>query len=308
MKYRHFRNVVALVVFGALGGTCYGCFACWNHEIAAQEAREREERRLRDEAAARAAAAAEKQRLLDEQQQANRAAALAADAAVRAKDPGAFWLRAADLRPVDKDALALLGRPVVDKIKDGARGKPYKVNVYSDDGRRFTRLKIDLDRDEKDDESWTVHEDGRIDRKVSTADDGNFNRHDELTLQGWRPDAPPAPTTTTTPTTPTTTKMTAAAGPGGLRPVDEELLRLARTLPVTDKVKDATKGRPYKVNLYSDDGARFGRAKIDLDRDDKWDESWTLGADGSVERKVAPNDDENYSETWALAGQAWQRK
>jgi hypothetical protein len=232
MKYRHFRNLVALVAFAGLGGTCYGCFACWNHGIAEQEARAREERRLRDEASAQVAAEAARQRALQEQQQAAREQAQAADAAARAKDPGAFWLRAANLRPVDRDALQLLGRPVVDKIKDGARGKPWKINVYADDGRRFSRLKIDLDRDEKDDESWTVHEDGRIDRKVASADDGQFDRHDELSLDGWRGDAPPAAPAAAASTSSASSASSASAGPGGLRPVVNDLLQLARSLPV----------------------------------------------------------------------------
>ena len=77
------------------------------------------------------------------------------------------------------------------------------------------------------------------------------------------------------------------------------------TFPI---VKDAIKGKPYKVNLYSDDGTHFTRVKLDLDRDDKWDESWTFDADGGIERKVAPADDENYSETWLLDHGAWKKK
>lgn len=42
--------------------------------------------------------------------------------------------------------------------------------------------------------------------------------------------------------------------------------------PVQEKIKDATKEKPYKANLYSDDGARWNHAKVDLDRDDKDDE------------------------------------
>src|SRR5439155_1488816 len=60
-----------------------------------------------------------------------------------------------DLRPVDQDALALLARPVGGKMKDATAGKPYKINLYSDDGRRWSRLKVDLDRDDRWDESWT---------------------------------------------------------------------------------------------------------------------------------------------------------
>ena len=76
----------------------------------------------------------------------------------------------------------------------------------------------------------------------------------------------------------------------------------------SEKLKDVTKGQPYKVNVYQDAGEPgANRAKIDLDRDDLWDEKWTL-KDGAVSRKVAPNDDENYSveEDWQDGG--WARR
>jgi len=76
--------------------------------------------------------------------------------------------------------------------------------------------------------------------------------------------------------------------------------------PVVAKIKDASEGRPFKINIYSDGGSRLERAKVDLDRDDRWDEKWSFGADGSVLRQVAPADDENYSEIFLLeAGARW---
>ena len=79
-------------------------------------------------------------------------------------------------------------------------------------------------------------------------------------------------------------------------------------LPVQEKIKDATKAQPFKINLYADNGARaFNRAKVDLDRDDKWDESWTF-KDGTVEKQVAPADDENYTEVYVLKDGAWLKK
>jgi hypothetical protein len=46
------------------------------------------------------------------------------------------------------------------------------------------------------------------------------------------------------------------------------------------------------------------RAKIDLDRDDKWDEKWTF--DGTnISRKVSPNDDEDYSQEYDWNGSEW---
>ena len=38
MKFRTFRNVIAMVLFLSLGGTCYGCFAWWQRSLLVEEA------------------------------------------------------------------------------------------------------------------------------------------------------------------------------------------------------------------------------------------------------------------------------
>lgn len=86
----------------------------------------------------------------------------------------------------------------------------------------------------------------------------------------------------------------------GLREVDNDLLERAAKPLAGDKAKDAFRGRSYKVNLYSEAGSgRVDRAKIDLDRDEKWDEKWSFKG-GEVKREVAPGDDEKYSESYRL--------
>lgn len=58
-----------------------------------------------------------------------------------------------------------------------------------------------------------------------------------------------------------------------------------------DKIKDALHGA-VKVNVFAQKG-RWVRAKVDLNRNDKWDERWRL--DGNrILRQVAPADDEKY--------------
>lgn len=89
------------------------------------------------------------------------------------------------------------------------------------------------------------------------------------------------------------------------RPVDAEVLAFQGRDIGSDKLKDVTKGRPYKVNVYQDAGeSSVNRAKIDLDRDDKWDEKIDFTPEG-VKRQLAPNDDEVYSETTWLEGGSW---
>lgn len=89
------------------------------------------------------------------------------------------------------------------------------------------------------------------------------------------------------------------------RPWDAFLIARVGTNLGTKKVKDAKRGGAWKVNLYQDAGnASFNRAKVDFDRDDKWDEKWTFAADG-ISRKLAPADDEDYTETYIWDGASW---
>jgi hypothetical protein len=102
----------------------------------------------------------------------------------------------------------------------------------------------------------------------------------------------------------------ASAKPSGPseRAVDRVIMQYAGKSLGSDKLKDVSKGQPFKVNLYQDAGkATMNRAKIDLDRDDKDDEKWTF--DGTkITRQVAPKDDENYSEKYVWNGEGWTKE
>ncbi len=68
------------------------------------------------------------------------------------------------------------------------------------------------------------------------------------------------------------------------------LSRLGR--PATsDKLKDAFPG-PTKVNVYAKNGV-WDRAKVDLDRDEKWDEKWWV-KDGKIMREVSTDDSDHH--------------
>jgi hypothetical protein len=107
---------------------------------------------------------------------------------------------------------------------------------------------------------------------------------------------------------------TADTNGGGepLRDMDSRILARARQGMSGDKVKDAFKGEAWKVNLYSDSqNGTVERLKLDLNRNEKWEEKWTFekdGADTKVKRQVAPADDENYSVEYRLLGGKWVRK
>jgi hypothetical protein len=213
--------------------------------------------------------------------------------------------------------LATLGKPASEeKLKDVTGGKGSKVNVYNEGGK-WARAKVDHDRDEKWDESWSL--DGSIVvRQISPNDDGVYSREMRRLGDAWSEGgvspAVTAPAITapavTAPavTAPATTNPAADAPPAGTeRPLDAAVLR-ALAQPVQEKIKDATGDTPYKVNLYSDDKVRWNRLKIDLDRDEKWDEKWTIAPDGSIEREVSPADDDQYSEKYARVGSTWVRR
>ena len=52
--------------------------------------------------------------------------------------------------------------------------------------------------------------------------------------------------------------------------------------------------------------ATWNRAKVDANNNKQFDETWTFKKDGTVERKVAPGDDQNYTQTlcagWRTSG------
>ncbi len=105
---------------------------------------------------------------------------------------------------------------------------------------------------------------------------------------------------------------TTPAPSGNLRPMDQAILqRIAQNIP-GDKVKDAFPGQTYKVNLFKDAGeSGVNRLKIDLDRDEKWDEKWTITNQGGrqeIKRQVAPADDESYTEDYRLRDGSWIKK
>lgn len=190
------------------------------------------------------------------------------DALDRAASQGVF--------AVEPQMRGILGTPSSGetKRKDLFEGRGPKINIYAEDGV-WARAKVDIDRDDKWDEKWRW-DSGTIYRAVSANDDEDYGV--EIALAEVSTPTEPAPVPAPTGDT------------SSLREVDNLMLELLGR-PVVAKIKDASAGRPFKINLYSDDGVRFNRAKVDLDRDDKWDEKWEFGED-SITRKVSSADDD----------------
>jgi hypothetical protein len=140
-----------------------------------------------------------------------------------------------------------------------------------------------------------------------------------LSRLGGSPEPPPAPVERPARVIPQVEPSSAVvpaaepeASPDALRPMDREILARVAEGISGDKAKDAVRGRAWKVNLYQDAGqSRVNRLKIDLDRDEKWDEKWTFSTEGgvtAVKRQVAPNDDEVYTDEYRLDGERWTRR
>jgi hypothetical protein len=119
--------------------------------------------------------------------------------------------------------------------------------------------------------------------------------------------ATPTPTPTPVPTTPTGSGTTTASDLAA-RPYDAEVIAWSKRSISGDKMKDVTKGKSYKLNLYKDAGmTTVNRAKLDLDRDDKFDEKYTFEST-KITLQRAPADDEKYTETFHWNGSGWTKE
>ena len=197
-------------------------------------------------------------------------------------------------REVDGVIFSYLGKPIEgEKLKDVSEGMAFKVNIYKDPGQMVAnRAKVDLDRDDKWDETitWST---GYTTREVAQADDENYTERSTWDGAIWVGEGAVSPTSSS------------AIGANAEREADRVALSYIGKDIGTDKLKDVTKGKPFKVNVYQDAGnTSANRAKLDLDRDDKWDEKLTFEPE-KITREVAPADDENYTETWHWDGSTW---
>lgn len=108
----------------------------------------------------------------------------------------------------------------------------------------------------------------------------------------------------------------AAADRQPLSELHREVLAMAKK-PLSNGTSDG-KGSKWRVKkgklvveLRSDTAKGFkswNRAKIDLDGDKQWDEAWDLKPGVPVKRRVAPADDESYTDTYDLKGETWVRR
>lgn len=159
MKYRTFRNLAVLGGTGVLVASFVGCWALFSG------------RQSTPDEPSKPPVTATSKPLQQSSEHGPAAPAPAYDAS---------------LRPLDRQILDVLSRPAAsDKIKDAFPRESYKVNIYRDTpGTNWTRLKVDLDRDEQDDEKWDLENGQPAKRRVSTRDDGTYDK--EYRWQGGK--------------------------------------------------------------------------------------------------------------------------
>lgn len=111
--------------------------------------------------------------------------------------------------------------------------------------------------------------------------------------------------------TPTPAPTSTPINTTGLRREDQLTIDYLNSHPsaTTDKIKDAFPREPFKVNIYRDGTSpTWTRLKIDLDRDNKDDEKWTLANGQPDKRQVSTQDDEQYDKEYRWQGGKWVEK
>ena len=89
------------------------------------------------------------------------------------------------------------------------------------------------------------------------------------------------------------------------RPYDADVLAWrAKTAP-KGKIKDAEPHAAYKLDLYQDAGKpTIDRAKLDANRNGKWDDKYTFDGD-TITLEHAPADDESDTQRYHWNGSGW---
>ncbi|MBL4845474.1 MAG: hypothetical protein JKY65_08115 [Planctomycetes bacterium] len=307
MKFKTFRNIVIGVGILIVGGGVYA----WNATHPSQPPYSEKWTPGKTKTKTADGRDLAKQQRLDLEAKANKALRNLQ----KNRDPHADPVLAAILERIEQGCSA-------SKIKDALKGRTYKVNLYGKNGQ-VVRLKVDLDRDDRWDEKWTLEAPGQLEglkRQISTADDGvSYDR--ELIYRGgvFRPKGaapvkPPPSSGGGTPEPSDGGTDPSGDSTGNLEPHQVKLIeQVQRGIGGPGKkLKDPWKSGP-KVNVYHDEGKTIpNRAKVDLDRDGKWDEKWNfepLPGGLKVKRQVSTADDNvSYDRDYRLREGSWVLK
>jgi hypothetical protein len=130
---------------------------------------------------------------------------------------------------------------------------------------------------------------------------------------------PPPVTNTTDPAPPTDTTDTPVATSDSLTLTDihKEILRLQQQPLTSEGAKNSGDGIQWRVkdngvtvefrSDTSKGSTTWNRAKVDYNGNKKYEERWDFKGE-TVRRRVAPTDDENYTEEYNKNGEQWVKK
>ena len=89
------------------------------------------------------------------------------------------------------------------------------------------------------------------------------------------------------------------------RDVDKAVSRWIGSELSEGRQEDVEPDAPHRIDLTQGEGAEcVNGVEVDLDRDGSWDERWAIEG-ASVAREVSPDDDGNYTESYAWIMQRW---
>lgn len=181
----------------------------------------------------------------------------------------------------------------------------YQIDFRCDKTKGFdywNRVKIDWDYDKKWDEKWDFRKNGSIKRQCSTNDDEVYDLVQETVEGKWQTEGGSTNTATNNTSTPTNQSNTRK-----LPALHQEIIALQKNTSLSEGKSDDKGGLKlykkmdgYFLDLRCDKNKGFdywNRAKVDWDKDKKWDEKWDFRKDGSIKRQISTNDDENYNAT-----------
>ena len=118
-----------------------------------------------------------------------------------------------------------------------------------------------------------------------------------------RPATPP-PTPMPTPA-PASAPVGSASSDLAARPYDADVLAWRTKTAPKGKIKDAEPHAAFKLDLYQDPGkSSIDRAKLDVNRNGKWDDKYTFDGD-TITLEIAPADDEHFTQKYHWNGSGW---
>jgi len=116
---------------------------------------------------------------------------------------------------------------------------------------------------------------------------------------------PAVPPPTPMPPPPPTPATGSASSDLAARPYDADVLVWRTKTAPKGKIKDAEPHAAFKLDLYQDHGkSTIDRAKVDANRNGKWDDKYTFDGD-TITLEHSPGDDEHYTQKYHWNGSGW---